>query len=232
MMVKGKPTQSPSQDTQYRQFDSSIRRVPFRWRLAFSIRTRVTALKHRLPFRRSHKRPETPDLTTGLLGAESRRTPTNPPLDLDAGYLGNEDDGSESSTSQVRRSIWELPTFGLGINLFNAPGVSRLPDPLFGQDARLWATDDEWIDISTPEAVVSTTDQSLERPEAPTPRRMALHVLDHSLLGDSLADLSDARYIQVFLAQTLQAVSLHPFLATKPEHLTSMFMPQILTHYF
>ena len=186
-----------SQGTQYRQIESSNRWIPFRRRVAYRIRTRVTALRHRLPFRRSpkYKRPETPELTVGLLDAESPKTPPNPPFDFDVGSLGISDDGSESSTTGFRKSMWELSTFGLGINLFHASGVCRPPDTSFDLDARYSAIDDGGSDTWIPEAVVSNTDQAVERPAAPTPRRMALHVLDHSLLGDSLADLSDVRYV-------------------------------------
>ena len=197
MVDKGKWTQFSSQRTQYRQIELSNRRNPFRRRLACKIRTRVTAFRHRLPFRRDpkHERPETPDLTTGLLDAESPKTPLNSPVDLDVGNSGIEDDGSESSTTEVGRSMWELSTFGLGINLFNAPRVDGPRDSPFDLDAWIPAIRDDWSDTSTPRVVFLTTDQSPERPEEPTPRRMALHVLDHSLLGDSLADLSDARYV-------------------------------------
>ena len=186
-----------SQGTQYRQTESSNRRIPFRRRVVYRIRRRVTALRHRLPFRRSpkYKRPETPELTVGLLDAENPKAPPNPPFDFDVGSLEIRDDSSESSTTEVRKSMWELSTFGLGINLFYASGACRPLDLSFDLDARDSAIDDEGSDTWIPKAVVLNTDQAVDRPAAPTPHRMARHVLDHSLLGDSLADLSDVRYV-------------------------------------
>ena len=220
MMDTSLANEGSSQATQYRQIEPFQGRIPFRRRLAYRIRKKVTALRHRLPFRRGPKpqRPETPDLTTGLLDAESPKTPPNPAFHLDGGNLGIEDDSSESLTTEFRGSTWELSTFGLGINFFNASGVATPPNPLFDLNAGVSAIDDEWSGTSTPEAVVLTTDEYPERPAAPTPRRMALHVPDHSLLGDSLANLSDDRYVSILLMYFFFVKPRYPFFGPKPGH--------------
>ena len=91
--------------------------------------------------------------------------------------------------------MWELSTIGLGINMFEASGVDRPPDPPFHLDAGISEIDDDRSGTAIPKAVVLTKDEYPERPAAPTPRRMALLVPDDPLLGDSPANLSDERYV-------------------------------------
>ena len=66
--------------------------------------------------------------------------------------------------------------------------VPTRPTPPPNPDARLAAVDDESSRTTTPRAAIP-------RSSEPTPRRMAGYILDRTLLGSSLADVSDDRYV-------------------------------------
>ena len=100
---------------------------------------------------------------------------------------------------------------------FQEPPIPKTPpNPPSDGNARQSAPTDDSSRSTTPRDVAPNPEPPSERPSEPTPRRMFRHISDHSVLGSSVADITDDRYVPMYF---LKEAVINPF----PERGMGMF---------